>query len=221
MFKLFIGNKAYSSWSMRGWLAVRQSGLAFEEVVVPMFGDEWEQAREQPEFVASAGKVPVLSDGPVTVWDSLAILEYCAEKAGPEPFWPEDDQARGLARSMIAEMHSGYQALRNEHSMNVRRTYLAKPLSEAVTKDVARIADLWGQAREMCGGGGDYLFGRWGAADIAFAPVVTRFATYAMPLPPDAAAYVEASIAHPHVREWMEDAAREQWIIEKYEQPED
>ena len=219
MIKLFIGNKAYSSWSMRGWLAVRRSGLAFEESVIPMFGDEWEAACRQPAFAASAGKVPVLSDGNTFVWDSLSIVEYCAEKAGRSLFWPEDAGARAFARSMAAEMHSGYQALRNDHSMNVRKRYAAGQLTEGTAKDVARIADLWGEARATFGEGGDYLFGEWGAADIMFAPVATRFLTYAIPLPPAAADYMEAALAHPHVREWMEDAAREQWVIEKYERP--
>src|SRR3546814_8031541 len=119
--KLIIGNKAYSSWSLRGWLACRQSGLPFEEVVVPLYDADWSQRREGAEFGPSSGKVPILWDGEAVVWDSLAIVEYLAEKAGRDTFWPTDDAARAMARSMAAEMHSSFTALRRKHSMNIRQ----------------------------------------------------------------------------------------------------
>src|SRR5688572_14255533 len=121
MLKLFIGNKAYSSWSLRGWLAVRQSGIEFEEIVVPLYDEAWDKRREGDEFAPSSGKVPILWDGDIVVWDSLAIIEYLADKTGRERFWPEDGAARGMARSMAAEMHSGFANLRRDYSMNVRR----------------------------------------------------------------------------------------------------
>ncbi len=217
MIKLFIGNKAYSSWSLRGWLAVRQSALPFEEVVVPMYTEQWDAQRANPEFTASNGKVPVLSDGDAIVWDSIAIIEHCAERAGRARFWPEDAAARALARSIAAEMHSSYQALRSEHSMILRKRFPARPLSDAVAADVARIATLWEQARTRYGSGGDYLFGAFGAADIMFAPVATRFDTYAIALPPVARDYVAAILAHPFMREWYAAAAREPWVIDRYE----
>ena len=219
MLKLFIGNKAYSSWSMRGWLAVKQSGLEFEEIVVPLYDGEWDKRREGDEFAPSSGKVPILWDGDTVVWDSLAIVEYLADKVGRERFWPEDEAARGMARSMAAEMHSSFANLRREHSMNVRRRFPAQPLSPAVQADVERVVSLWAEARARHGGTGDYLFGDWNAVDIMFAPVVTRFVTYSIPLPRFAASYGEAVIAHPDVRAWLEAAQEEPWVIEKFETP--
>jgi len=219
MLKLFIGNKAYSSWSMRGWLAVKQSGLEFEEIVVPLYDEEWDKRREGDEFAPSSGKVPILWDGDTVVWDSLAIVEYLADKVGRERFWPEDEAARGMARSMAAEMHSSFANLRREHSMNVRRRFPAQPLSPAVQADVERVVSLWAEARARHGGTGDYLFGDWNAVDIMFAPVVTRFVTYSIPLPRFAASYGEAVIAHPDVRAWLEAAQEEPWVIEKFETP--
>ena len=219
MLKLFIGNKAYSSWSMRGWLAVKQSGLEFEEIVVPLYDEEWDKRREGDEFAPSSGKVPILWDGDTVVWDSLAIVEYLAGKVGRERFWPEDEAARGMARSMAAEMHSSFANLRREHSMNVRRRFPAQPLSPAVQADVERVVSLWAEARARHGGTGDYLFGDWNAVDIMFAPVVTRFVTYSIPLPRFAASYGEAVIAHPDVRAWLEAAQEEPWVIEKFETP--
>ena len=217
MISLFIGNKRYSSWSLRGWLAVRQSGLPFEETVVPMYTAQWDARHALPEFVASNGKVPVLSDGATIVWDSLAIVEYCAELAGRERFWPEDPAARALARSIAAEMHSSYPALRSEFSMVLGRNLAPRAPSAAAAAEIARIVALWQDARARFGAGGDYLLGDFGAADIMFAPVATRFDTYEIALPPAARAYVDAVLAHPFMREWYAAAKREPWVIEKYE----
>ena len=217
MLKLIIGNKAYSSWSMRGWLAATQSGLEFEEIVVPMFGEEWNRAREGDEFAPSSGKVPILWDGDIVIWDSLAIIEYLAEKTDADRFWPKDPAARAMARSMAAEMHSSYAELRRHCSMNVRRTYPARSLPAGVLHDVQRIVDLWMQARARFGGTGDFLFGDYGAVDIMFAPVVTRFVTYAIPLPRFATTYASKVLLHPAVRAWIEAAQDEPWTIEKYE----
>ncbi len=216
--KLYIGNRAYSSWSLRGWLAVKHSGLAFEEIVVPLYDDGWAERRQAPEFAASNGKVPILWDGDIAVWESLAIIDYLDEKTGGgREFWPDDMAARALARSMAAEMHAGFVPLRQNHSMNLRRTYAAQPLLPEVAADVARITALWDQARTRFGAGGDFLFGAWSAADMMFAPVVTRLLTYSIPLPAEAAAYCAAVVAHPHMVEWHDAAQAEPWVIEKFE----
>jgi len=219
--KLIIGNRAYSSWSMRGWLACKQSGEAFEELVVPMFGEEWERHRQGDEFAPSLGKVPVLWDGDCVVWDSLAIIEFLADRVGSEVFWPEDAAARGMARSMAAEMHSSFANLRRELTMNVRRTYPPIELSDDVRDEINRILQLWAQARARFGGGGDFLFGRYCAADIMFAPVVTRFITYGVPMPPFAALYMKAVLSHPDVNDWIDKAQDEPWVIDQYESEND
>ena len=215
--KLVIGNRAYSSWSMRGWLALKASGAEFEELVVPLFDKDWDAKRQGNEFAPGGGKVPILWDGETVIWDSLAIIESCAEEHGSEKYWPEDKAARGMARSMAAEMHSSFMSLRAELPMNVRRRVDDHHLSDAVKVDIERILTLWAQARARYGSGGDYLFGKWSAADMMFAPVVTRFVTYKVPLPPFAIAYAEAVIHHPHVVEWIELAQDEPWVIEAYE----
>ena len=217
MLKLIIGNRAYSSWSMRGWLACHQSGEEFEELVVPMFGEEWDRRREGDEFAPSLGKVPILWDGECVVWDSIAIIEFLADRVGRDIFWPEDDTARGMARSMAAEMHSSFANLRRDLPMNVRRSYPPKELSDPVRGEINRIMQLWAQARARFGGTGDYLFGDWCAADIMFAPVVTRFITYGVRVPPFAGTYMKAVLSHPHVAEWIDAAQDEPWVIEQYE----
>ena len=221
MLKLFIGNKAYSSWSLRGWLACKQSGLDFEEITVPLYDEEWEKRRQGDEFAPSSGKVPILWDGEAVVWDSLAIVEYLADKVGRDRFWPEDEAARAAARSMACEMHSSFAALRREHGMNVRRRYPAKPVSHEVAADVERVLTLWAQARARWGSGGDFLFGPFSAADIMFAPVVTRFVTYSLPVPNFAQTYMLAVLKHPFMAEWLAAAQEEPWVIEQFEQPAD
>ncbi|RST31620.1 glutathione S-transferase family protein [Sphingomonas ginkgonis] len=216
--KLIIGNRAYSSWSMRGWLAVKHSGIAFEELVVPLYNEAWEKRREGDEFAPSLGKVPILWDGDAVVWDSLAIVDYCADKVGRERYWPADDGARAMARSMAAEMHSSFANLRRELPFNVRRLIENHRLSNPVRAEIDRIMVLWAQARARWGSGGEYLFGgAWTAADMMFAPVVCRFVTYQVPVPPFAARYMEAVLAHPHVTGWIEAAQEEPWVIEEYE----
>lgn len=219
MLKLIIGNKAYSSWSLRGWLAVKHSGLPFEEITVPMFDEDWNRRREGDEFAPSGGKVPILWDDKTVIWDSLAIIEWLADKTDRARFWPTDDAARGMARSMAAEMHSSYQNLRRDHAMNVRKQFPQKDLSEEVHAEVVRIVELWAEARARHGKGGPYLFGTFGAVDIMFAPVVTRFVTYSIAVPRFAATYMEAILDHPWMRQWIEAAQDEPWIIEHYEVP--
>ncbi|NIJ19256.1 glutathione S-transferase [Sphingomonas naasensis] len=219
MLKLIIGNKAYSSWSLRGWLAVRQSGLPFEEVVVPLYDAEWDRRREGAEFAPSSGKVPILWDGEAVVWDSLAIVDYLNDKAGGTRFWPEDMAARAMARSMAAEMHSSFTALRRKHSMNIRQVYPATAPDPDVAQDLSRIMELWAQARARFGGDGEFLFGDFGAVDIMFAPVVTRIVTYSLPVPRFAQPYMLAVLQHPFMQDWIAGAQEEDWVIEQFEMP--
>lgn len=217
MLKLIIGNRAYSSWSMRGWLAVKQSEEEFEELVVPMFDEDWDKRREGDEFAPSLGKVPILWDDDCVVWDSLAIVEFLADRHGKEVYWPKDSHSCGMARSMAAEMHSGFANLRRELPMNVRKTFPLGNISTEVRNEINRILQLWAQARARFGGTGDFLFGDWCATDIMYAPVVTRFITYSVPVPPFAASYMKAVLSHPHVMEWIDKAQDEPWVIEQYE----
>jgi glutathione S-transferase len=215
--KLIIGNRAYSSWSMRGWLALKHAGLDFEELVVPLYDEAWEKRRAGDEFAPSLGKVPILWDDDCVVWDSLAIVEFCADRVGRDRMWPQDEAARAMARSMAAEMHSGFTALRRELPMNVRKNFGPTPLSDEVENDVIRILNLWMQARARYGGDGEYLFGDWSAVDIMFAPVVTRFVTYGVRVPPFAATYMNAVLHRADLVEWIELAQEEPWVIDQYE----
>jgi glutathione S-transferase len=219
MLKLIIGNRAYSSWSMRGWLALKACGLEFDELMVPLFDEGWEQRRGGGEFAPSSGKVPLLWHGDIVVWDSLAIIEYCADLTSRDRYWPADDGARGMARSMAAEMHSSFANLRRDLPMNVRRHLGPRQLGDPVKAEINRILILWAQARARHGGTGDFLFGEWCATDMMFAPVVTRFVTYSVPVPPFAARYMEAVLEHPHVAAWIAQAQEEPWVIEQYEEP--
>lgn len=216
--KLILGNKNYSSWSLRGWLAARQSGLHFEEIQVPLYGEDWDQRKKQNEEIApSSGKVPVLWDGDAVVWDSLAIIEYLADKVGRDRFWPKEDDARAMARSMVAEMHSSYPALRSECPMNIRRQVQGHTISEAARADIVRILTLWAEARARFGRGGPFLFGTFSAADIIYAPVVSRFITYGVAVPGFALAYMEAVWEHEWLQAWIEAAEAEDWVIEQFE----
>ena len=216
--KLIIGNKNYSSWSLRGWLAAKQSGLAFEEVTVPLYGEEWPQLRQGDDLAPSSGKVPILWDGEAVVWDSMAIIDFLADKVGRDRFWPKDEVARGMARSMCAEMHSSYMPLRRECPMNVRKRHPDHQISAEARADALRILQLWAEARARFGKSGPYLFGTFSAADIMFAPIVSRFVTYGFTLPGFAQSYVETMLLHPWMAEWTEASEAEDWVIEKLEQ---
>lgn len=215
--KLVIGNKAYSSWSMRGWLAAKQSGLHFDELIVPLYDESWDERKREEDLAPSSGKVPILWDGETVVWDSMAIIEWLADKVGRDRYWPKDEVARGMARSLAAEMHSGYMALRRECPFNVRKQFTDVTISEEARTDALRILQTWAEARSRFGREGPYLFGTFSAADIMLAPVVTRFVTYSFTLPGFAAAYVEAMMAHPWMAEWYEQAAAEPWVIKRIE----
>ncbi|MEL6707721.1 MAG: glutathione S-transferase family protein [Pseudomonadota bacterium] len=217
--KIILGNKNYSSWSLRGWLAAKQSGLSFEELTVPLLGEDWDKRkRDMGEVQPSSGKVPILWDGDAVIWDSLAILEYLADKVGRDRFWPKDDTARGMARAMVAEMHSSYASLRAEMPMNIRRHVQLQNVSEQTKADIVRILQLWAEARARHGSAGPFLFGTFGAADIFYAPIVSRFLTYGIGVPGFAQSYMQAIWEHDWMREWIGGAESEEWVIEQVEQ---
>jgi glutathione S-transferase len=212
---LYVGNKAYSSWSLRGWLALKLTGAPFEEVVFPMEGPG--KTTKAIHDSSPSGRVPLLKHGDLLVWDSLAIAEYVNELFPAARLWPEDRAARALARSASAEMHSGFGALRNALPMNVRRAPIELKLADDVRSEVARIVALWAECRRKHGAGGPFLFGRPTLADAMFAPVATRFRTYGVPVDADARAYVDAVHDWAPVHEWIDAGRRETWRIEPYE----
>ncbi|MEO9461493.1 MAG: glutathione S-transferase family protein [Marinomonas sp.] len=215
--KLILGNKNYSSWSLRGWLAAKQSGLAFEELVAPMFGEDWDKRRNEDGLAPSFGKVPILWDGDNVIWDSLAIMEYFADRVGRDRFWPKDEGTRGMARAMVAEMHSSYGSLRSECPMNTRRKFEGAQFTEGCQEDIVRILTLWAEARARYGDGGPFLFGTFGAADIFYAPIVSRFISYQVAVPGFAASYMQAVWEHEWMQEWVAASEEEEWVIEQYE----
>src|SRR3984957_5518038 len=212
---LVIGNKNYSSWSMRPWLALRAGDIAFDEIFIPLYTGEADKKRLLA--YTPSGKVPVLVDGDVTVWDSLAIIEYAAERFPQARLWPEDRASRAYARSISAEMHSGFVALRNECGMNLHRPVGAIPLSAQARADIARIQQIWTDCRERYGKSGPFLFGAFGAADAMFAPVVHRFRTYAIEVKPEVRDYMAAMTALPAFEEWTRAGLAETLIIDKFE----
>jgi glutathione S-transferase len=214
--KLVIGNKNYSSWSMRPWLALRATGIAFDEVFIPLYTGAADKQRILG--FSPAGKVPVLIDGEINVWDSLAIIEYAADQFLEANLWPSDPARRAHARSISAEMHSGFQALRTECGMNLHRPVRAKTLSDAARADIARIQQIWSDCRQRYAAFGPFLFGAFSAADAMYAPVVHRFRSYAIEVSPELRDYVEAMTALPAFREWTDAALAETLVIEKFEQ---
>jgi glutathione S-transferase len=214
--KLVIGNKNYSSWSMRPWLALRANGIAFEEIFVPLYTGVAADKQRLLSFSAS-GKVPALIDGEVTVWDSLAIIEYLAERFPEARLWPDDRAERAYARAISAEMHSGFVALRNECGMNLHRPIGAVALSDDARANVARVDQIWTECRERHGARGPFLFGTFGAADAMFAPVVHRFRTFAISVGPQAQAYLETMMALPAFAEWTAAGLAETLVIDRFE----
>ena len=213
MLKLYIGNKNYSSWSMRPWVLLKQAGIPFEEVKIRFDSFEADsEFRKKASSVNPAGKVPVLDDGGLVVWDSLAIAEYLAERFPEKNLWPQSVAARARARSVCAEMHSGFGALRAACPMNIEADLADAGLliwrdKAAVRSDVARLVAMW---RELLAAhGGPMLFGTFGIADAFFAPVCMRLKTYGLPVPEDISAYVARVCALPGVKAWMDDALAE------------
>ncbi len=213
--KLVIGNKNYSSWSMRPWLALRANGIAFDEIFIPLYTGEADKQRILA--FTHSGKVPALIDGDVTIWDSLAIIEYAAERFPEARLWPEDRAMRAHARSISAEMHSGFMALRGECGMNLHRPIRAIALSADARANVARIEQIWIECRERYGKLGPFLFGQFGAADAMFAPVVHRFRTYAIPVAEEAQTYMATMMALPAFQEWTRAGLAETLVIQRFE----
>jgi glutathione S-transferase len=213
--KLVIGNKNYSSWSMRPWLALRANNIPFEEVFISLYTGVADKQRILD--VSRSGKVPILVDGDVTIWDSLAIIEYISERFPEKRLWPEHPADRAHARSVCAEMHSGFAALRNECGMNLHRPIRAIELSAEARANIARIEEIWNECRGRYGQLGPFLFGDFGAADAMFAPVVHRFRTYAVAVTKETQRYMETMMAFPAFAEWTKAGLAETLVIEKFE----
>lgn len=212
---LAIGNKNYSSWSMRPWVALKATGIAFDEIVIPLYTGAADKQRILN--VTRSGKVPALIDGDITVWDSLAIIEYAAERFPEAGLWPRDVASRAHARSVSAEMHSGFMPLRTECGMNIHRPVRAKPLSDDAKANIARIQEIWTDCRARYGGQGPYLFGAFSAADAMFAPVIHRFRIYDIDVTAPVRAYMETMQANAAFQEWTKGALAETWIIDRFE----
>jgi glutathione S-transferase len=211
--KLIIGNKNYSSWSMRPWVALKAFGIPFEEVRIALGQPDTSSRIAQ---YSSAGRVPVLIAGETVVWDSLAICEYVAEQFPEKNMWPQDVQARAMARSVCAEMHSGFTGLRSAMWMNIRASFPGKGRTPDAQGDIGRISELWENCLEDAGQH-RFLFGEFSIADAFFAPVVMRFRTYGVWMAPALQAYMDRVIAHPAVAEWMREAEAETERLEKYD----
>jgi glutathione S-transferase len=210
---LLVGNKNYSSWSLRAWFFLRHSQVAFREERIALFTDDW---RRRIFDLSPSGRVPVLRDGEVRVWDSLAICEYVTEREGLHG-WPRDWVARGVARSVVAEMHSGFMAMRQQMPMNCRAEGRRVKPDEAARRDIFRIQEIWTECRARWGAGGPWLFGEFGIADAFYAPVASRFTTYGVDLSPAAAAYRETVLGSSTYREWAAAGRAETEVIEEDE----
>jgi len=213
-YRLVIGNKNYSSWSLRPWLFLAHHGLDFDEVRLPLDSDTF---RNEIGRYSPTGRVPVLHDGDLVIWDSLAILEYLAERHPVAQGWPDPVASRAHARAISAEMHSGFADMRNEMPMNCRRHGAPIALSASARRDVDRVATIWRETRRIHGAGSDYLFGRFSVADAMYAPVAVRLVAYGIELDPVCRAYVDAIYALPAMRTWLSDANRESEFLPKYE----
>ncbi len=211
---LVIANKAYSSWSFRPYILMRHFGIPFAEITIPL---AQETTRAEILRYTPSGKCPALIDGDLVIWDSLAIIEYLAETHSDLPIWPQDKAARAVARSMSAEMHAGFMGVRTHLPMNMRRPVKERPLTPDAAENVARIEAAWATARQKFGKGGDFLFGDFSAADAMFAPVVSRFHTYDVPVAAESRAYMDKMMALPAWQDWEKGAAAEAWRIEKFE----
>jgi len=208
---LVLGNKNYSSWSLRPYLALAHHKVYFDEIVIPLYEGDYKLAILQH---SPAGKVPVLIDGEIAVWESLAILDYLAEKFAKLALWPADPAARAQARAISAEMHAGFAALRQACPMNLKRVPRPIVLPPAATADVARITQIWNDARARFGKGGRFLFGDFSAADCMYAPVATRIRSYSVPADLVSSAYVDAIHALPAFIAWREAGLKEPWTMQ-------
>jgi glutathione S-transferase len=215
-FTIVLGNKAYSSWSLRGWLMLKLTGAAFDEVVVPLYRPETKAAIRAH---SPSGRVPTLKADGLAVWDTLAIAEYLHERFPEAGLWPEDPAARARARSVAAEMHAGFPTLRARLPMDLKRgppePGAGIAVDGALAGEIARIVAIWSDCRARFGAAGDFLFGRFGAADAFYAPVATRFVTYGVALEGGVADYRDALMARPDLSDWIAAANAEPWVIEE------
>jgi glutathione S-transferase len=214
MLHLLIANKNYSSWSFRPWLAMKVAGIPFQETVISLDAPDF---KARVTAVSGAGNVPVLVDDGVRVWESLAILEYLAEKFPVASLWPLDGTARAHARAICSEMHAGFQPLRRQYPMNMWRPVRGRALEPDAEANVARIEAIWAECRSNFAAGGPFLYGGFGAADAMYAPVISRFHTYAVEVGAVARDYMAAVMALPAWQEWEEAARREPWVLQRYE----
>jgi glutathione S-transferase len=217
-FTVVIGNKNYSSWSLRGWLMAKIAGIEFEEVVVPL-----DLPETQPTIrkYSPSGRVPVLLHRGLAIWESLAIAEYLNDNKPEGGLWPSSIAARAHARAISSEMHAGFLELRNNMPMNIRASYPGKGMTPGVRADIERITGLWRDCRKRFSGAFErddgYLFGLISAADAMYAPVVTRLRTYGVQVDKDTDAYCNAVLGHPAMKEWIDAAKHEPWLIAQYE----
>ncbi|HEX7481349.1 MAG TPA: glutathione S-transferase family protein [Polyangiales bacterium] len=212
--RIVVGNKNYSSWSLRPWLALRQTGEAFEEQVISLYDPS---SRAELARLSPSGRVPVLYDGSLCVWESLAICEYLAERFPSSRLWPDDQKARAMARSVSHEMHAGFTALRTHLPMGVRRRLPCHDDSPALAAEIARVQSLWQTCRVQYGAGGEFLFGRFSIADAMYAPVAFRFQTYNVSLDAGARRYCDTLLSMPAMQEWAQAAAAEPWSLPQFE----
>ena len=213
---LYIGNKVYSSWSLRPWIVMRAKGIAFDEQLIQLRADD------TPHLIrkhSPSGKLPCLVDGDVTVWESLAILEYLADKFPDKGIWPKDVKARAHARAISSEMHASFQALRTHCPMTITQRFRARALPADVQANVNRISEIWNEARAKFGSksGGPFLYGDFSAADGMYAPVVSRFHTYSIEVDAVCQSYMDAVQAHPAYEQWLAEAAAEPWVLAQNE----
>lgn len=211
---LIIGNRNYSSWSLRPWLLLRQAGIPFRERYLPIRSDAWVA---QIHALSPSGKVPALHDGDIRVWDSLAICEYLAERFPEKQLWPAEVAARAAARSVSAEMHAGFQALRQNMFMNIRRRWPDRGRTPETLADIERITAIWNDCRSRYGQHGPFLFGRFSIADAMYAPVALRFQTYEVPVAGTAGDYARTLLALPAMQEWVAAAHAERDRLAHYE----
>jgi len=209
---IVIGNKNYSSWSLRGWLALKGTGVAFEEILIPLLRQP--TTRSELRQHSPSGKVPVLKHKGTIVWESLAIGEYLADVYPAAKLWPADLAARAHARAVSAEMHAGFVALRTNMPMDMRASHPGRGLTAEVQSDIDRIGAIWRECRERYGRGGPYLFGDFTVADAMYAPVASRFTTYGVGLDPVCEAYRKTVMEHPALETWYAAARREPWTID-------
>ena len=217
-FTLVIGNKNYSSWSLRGWLMARIAGIEFDEIIVPLDLPETQPTIRKH---SPSGRVPVLLHRGLAIWESLAIAEYLNDLKPEAGLWPASPAARAHARSISAEMHAGFADLRNNMPMNIRASYPGKGMTPQVRADIERVTGLWRDCRKRFAGAAakdeGFLFGTISAGDAMYAPVVTQLKTYGVPLDSDSEAYCTAILSYPPMKTWINDAKNEPWLIQQYE----